>query len=43
MTIQITFNICKSDYNEYENILDNFLYDLRELGIIDVDILENEE
>lgn len=41
MKITIEFNINTKDYKEYESILDDFLYNLDELGYSEIKIVEN--
>lgn len=42
MRIEIAFNLNDNQYNSYEDIIDTFLNDLREIGIEDVEVFERE-
>lgn len=42
MRIAIAFNLDDNRYNEYEDIVETFMNDLREIGIEEVEVLELE-
>ena len=42
MRIEIAFNLNDNQYNSYEDIIETFMNDLREIGIEDVEVFERE-
>lgn len=40
--ITVVFKVEDNSYNSYEDIIDTFMNDLREIGIEDVDVTEKE-
>ena len=40
--VTITFNIDETGYNTYEDILDTFLNDMDNIGVSNIDVIENE-
>ena len=42
MRIEIAFNLDDNQYNSYEDIVETFMNDLREIGIEDVEVFERE-
>jgi len=43
LKIKIEFSIKKTDYNDYENVLQNFEHSMHEIGCDDLEITENEK
>ena len=42
MKITVAFEVNDNQYNSYEDIIDTFMNDLREIGIEDVEVYERE-
>lgn len=40
--ITVVFKVEDNSYNDYEDIIDTFMNDLREIGIEDVEVFERE-
>lgn len=40
--ITVIFKVEDNSYNDYEDIIDTFMNDLRQIGIEDVDVTEKE-
>ena len=42
MKVTITFNVSDEQYDDYENIIDEFMNSLDQIGISDIDVHEND-
>ena len=42
MKITVAFEVNDNQYNDYEDIIETFMNDLREIGIEDVEVFERE-
>ena len=42
MEVTITFNVSDEQYDDYENIIDEFMNNLDQIGVSDIDVHEND-